>query len=113
MHDDDLDRALFALPLEAPPAGLRESILRATVYAPSLAMRFWETLAIGALAALVAWLIASVAASGGVGPALDWIARELSDPAVLVWASLGSSVALFLTQMLPLRLPPSRLRVLH
>ena len=31
---DDLDRALMALPLEEPPAGLRESILASTIYAP-------------------------------------------------------------------------------
>ena len=30
---DDLDRALMALPLEEPPAGLRDSILASTVYA--------------------------------------------------------------------------------
>ena len=33
--DDALDRALFALPLEEPPAGLRASILLATAYRPA------------------------------------------------------------------------------
>ena len=33
--DDALDRALFALPLEEPPADLRASILTATVYRPA------------------------------------------------------------------------------
>ena len=59
MNDDfdELDRALFALPLEAPPPGLRQSILNATVYARAQAaagpeIRTWELLAVGiALAA--------------------------------------------------------------
>ena len=47
---DDLDRALFALPLEEPPAGLRASILRATVFAgPAVASPLGraETVGIG------------------------------------------------------------------
>jgi hypothetical protein len=32
---DEIDRALFALPLEDPPPGLRQSILNCTVNAPA------------------------------------------------------------------------------
>ena len=35
MTDDDLDRALFALPLEEPPADLHGRILAATVLRPA------------------------------------------------------------------------------
>jgi hypothetical protein len=44
MTDDELERALFALPLEEAPAGLRDRILAATVYRVPVAPAFraWE-----------------------------------------------------------------------
>ena len=59
MTDDELERALFSLPLEAPPAGLRERILAATVYRTDVAPAFrtWE-LWLLALAVVVAGVIA-------------------------------------------------------
>ena len=39
MTDDELDRALFALPLEEPPADLRARILAATVCGSAPAFR--------------------------------------------------------------------------
>jgi hypothetical protein len=56
MTDDELERALFALPLEAPPAGLRERILASTVYrvAAPPAFRTWELWLLGIALAVVA-----------------------------------------------------------
>ena len=42
MTDDDLDRALFALPMEEPPADLRGRILAATALRPAPTFRVWE-----------------------------------------------------------------------
>ncbi len=47
MTDDELDRALFALPLEEPPADLHGRILAATVLRPAPTFRVWELLHAG------------------------------------------------------------------
>ena len=49
--DDDLDRLLFALPLEEPPADLRASILTATAYRAAPVFKPWEVSIIGGVAA--------------------------------------------------------------
>jgi hypothetical protein len=110
---DDLDRALFALPLEAPPAGLRESILRATIYAPAAepAFKTWEIAAIGAALAVAVWLSIIVVTDRAFGLALTAGALALghafSDPATLTWLSVGGGIAIWLTiaNSTPLRLP--------
>jgi hypothetical protein len=58
MTDDELERALLALPLEEPPTGVRERILAATIYrAPSPVMfRTWELWLLGFAVVLVAAL---------------------------------------------------------
>jgi hypothetical protein len=95
MTDDELERALFALPLEEPPAGLRDRILAATVARPRLTFRAWEIWLIGTLVALMVWLTVLVATSapdvGGV------ISAALNRGVDLVWIS-------------QLSLPPSRRR---
>jgi hypothetical protein len=63
MTDDELDRALFALPLEEPPADLYGSIMAATVWRPAPAFRTWELWLAAAAFALVAWLTAWMLAS--------------------------------------------------
>lgn len=76
-HHDDLDRALFALPLEQPPAELRDRILSATIYRPSLPVfRQWEILLLGTVVALLAWLI--VALPAGVGITINHAAGDLA-----------------------------------
>jgi hypothetical protein len=71
MTDDELERALLALPLEAPPSGLRDRILASTVYrvtAPP-AIRAWElwliTAAVVVVAVVTYLLLASVPDLGG------------------------------------------------
>ena len=98
---DDLDRALFALPLEEPPAGLRASILRATVFAaPAVASPLGraETVGIGIALALAAWLAmicltdrAFVSQIEGLTLAL---VNALADPRTLLWLGLGAGIAL-------------------
>jgi hypothetical protein len=56
MTEDELDRALFALPLEEPPAGLHGQILAATVLRPAPVFAVWERWLLGA-ALIVAALV--------------------------------------------------------
>jgi hypothetical protein len=63
-RDDDLDRLLFSLPLEEPPADLRASIFATTIYRPAFALRPWELWMLGTLIALAVWL-ASLIVRGG------------------------------------------------
>jgi energy-converting hydrogenase Eha subunit B len=107
MHEyDDIDRALFALPLEAPPQGLREAILRSTVHAPrrvaATAPAFlWESIGVGVSLALAVWLtIALVANPGFAAQALSALiafGRVLTDPATLTWLAVGASATLWLS----------------
>ncbi len=68
MNDDfdELDRALFALPLETPPPGLRAAILLSTIGAQRRACAHlapfatWEILALGTAIAVAVWLAAVV-----------------------------------------------------
>jgi hypothetical protein len=97
---DDLDRALRALPLEEPPAGLRDSILAATIYAPphpALAMRVWEVTGIGVWLALSTWFALAViwnpAAAGQFAAFGTRLVSVLSDPLTLEWLAAGMAAA--------------------
>lgn len=61
---DDLDRLLFALPLEEPPADLRASILTATIYRPPFPIKAWEASLLGVLGAICVWLGVMIARGG-------------------------------------------------
>jgi hypothetical protein len=102
--DDDLDRALFALPLDVPPPGLRESILRATIYAPvAIPSPFstLETIGIGIALALAAWIAILCVADHSVvlalGDVLSELLRALSDTQTLVWLGVGALTAAAVT----------------
>jgi hypothetical protein len=98
MTDDELDRALFALPLEEPPADLHGSIMAATAWRPAPAFRAWELwLAAGAFA-LVVWLTMWIFASSP--GALDRLEHSvisglhglgLFSRATYVWIGIGLS----------------------
>ncbi len=101
--DDALDRALFALPLEEPPADLRAAILTATVYRPAPAFAFWESGVLAAIFAIVISLVAAVVMGGGslfvhsaeaIG---TFAARALSDFSVLAWIAAGGATAIWLS----------------
>ena len=109
---DDLDRALMALPLAEPPAGLRDSILASTVYAPpapSLALRTWEIVVVGTLLAIGAWLSLALAQSPSLTNRLavefQGVVAALSDFTTIAWLGCGVLVALgvSLYNVVPLR----------
>jgi hypothetical protein len=113
MTDDELDRALFALPLEEPPVDLRARILAATVERPRLTFRAWEIWLIGTILAFMVWLAFLVATSSpNVG---GTISRAISDGideatalvpvSALLWTGLGISFVVWISQ---LSLPVSR-----
>jgi hypothetical protein len=118
MNDDfdELDRALFALPLEAPPAGLRQSILNATIYAPVQVavppvVRPWEVSLVGGALAIALWLVYALVTDKSFGPAFTTsvvnFAHGFSDPTTLVWLGAGSAIAawLVLFNAIAFRLP--------
>lgn len=115
--DDALDRALFALPLEEPPADLRSSILTATVYRPAPAFSLWEVSVLGALAAVVLWLVVVVAMGGGslfshtVSAIGSFAGHWLSNVTTLAWLAAGTATAfwlMFFTGSQPLALAGQR-----
>lgn len=102
-NSDALERAIFALPLEEPPAGLRSSILLATAYRPRPAFSVGELAILGALGAIGVWLFVLLALGGGtlfvqtfqtIG---DSLSRALSNTATLAWLAAGGATALWLS----------------
>lgn len=97
--DVDLDRALFALPLEEAPPNLRASILGATVYRPAPPFALWEAWMFGTLTAVVGWLCVSVATGGadrfvGAMESLGLIVSQyLAQPSTAMWLAIGIGVA--------------------
>ncbi len=104
MYDEDaLDRALFALPLEEPPDGLRTSILLATAYRPAPAFSVLELGVLGALGAVASWLIVLLVLGGGtlfvstLETMASFAERAFSNPATLAWVAAGAATALWLS----------------
>lgn len=105
MNDDydELDRALFALPLATPPEGMREAILRATIDAPApspvFALGRYEIVAIGSALAIFAWLLLIVlgdpARASDLGAQITLVMRALAEPATLLWLATGASIAAY------------------
>jgi hypothetical protein len=107
-HDDDLDRMLFALPLEPVPEGLRASILSGVTALRAPFLSRFEVLGLGAILALTTWLCLSVAASSdGLREAFGFLGSAVvhfSEPAILLWVALGASTAVWLSLLsLPVR----------
>ncbi|MDQ2681576.1 MAG: hypothetical protein M3Y21_11260 [Candidatus Eremiobacteraeota bacterium] len=109
--DDALDRALFALELEEPPADLRTAILASTVYRQPLDVKPWEIWSIGILAALAVWLVSVLVSGGGENflrtvSTLSNVAWHLiSAPNTLVWIAVGGGAALWLSLLSPTFMP--------
>jgi hypothetical protein len=112
-HDDDLDRALLALPLEPLPEGLRTSILAAVSMVPRPMLTRWETAGIGVILALATWL-SLLLVNGGVsaGPWLSssaaLLGRFVTSPTTLVWVAAGMAAALCLSLVSIPRRAPAR-----
>ena len=106
-HDefDDLDRALAALPLEEPPAGLHARIMAATVYRPAPAVQAWEVWLIGTLVACGAWLVWFVASAPHASERLvDAVTRSLASTGLtsdytLLWLAMGASTAWWISML--------------
>ena len=104
MDDSDaLERAIFSLPLEEPPAGLRASILLATAYRPRPVFSVVELAVLGALGAIGIWLFVLLALGGGtlfvhtVETIGIFVSRSLSNIATLGWLAAGGATALWLS----------------
>jgi len=103
---DEIDRALFALPLEDPPKDLHQSILALTVYAPSEAENragLWEAIAAGfslALAAVLAWTVFRNPAFGAqIVAAFTLFGRGFADQATLAALTAGCSAVAWVSLM--------------
>jgi hypothetical protein len=101
--DDALDAALFALPLEEPPTDLRAAILSATIFRPAPLFSLREVMTLGALAALIVWLVAAVVGGGAslfvhslqaVGAATLHASGNI---ALLGWLAAGAATAIWLS----------------
>jgi hypothetical protein len=106
-NDDELERALFALELEEPPADLRASILAHTIYRVpvSAAVPAWELWLYGALCAILVWMLILVV-RGAAGPAAaeaatlgQQIAAFFSQPATLFWIAVGGAASVWISQV--------------
>jgi len=92
--DDELDRLLAALPLDEPPAGLRASILAATVQrVPAEPIDPWEASAWGLLLALALWLVPHLSAINGVIATIARTSFTLTQPTTLIWLTVGVTAA--------------------
>jgi hypothetical protein len=114
-NDEELDRALFALELEEPPAGMRTSILAATIYRPPVPVQAWEIWVLGGLCAVLAWFLA-LAAHGSALPAFSTLSGYVNDavsyiakPETLFWIAAGGGLTLWISQ-LNLTIAPGALR---
>lgn len=108
IDDDDLDRALAALPLEEPPALLHDRIMAATVYAPPslpIAGSGWELWIVATLVGVAVWLSWLVLSAPHLTErATDAITRlagtgGLTSISTLLWLAVGASAAWWITQL--------------
>jgi len=104
-NDDDLERALFALDLEEPPADLRRDILAATIYRPQVAVPVWELWLIAAVCALLTW-VAVLAGHSSDSQAISILTHRAADglaslakPQTLLWAAAGGGLVLWISQL--------------
>ena len=112
---DDIDRALFALPLEEPPQDLRRSILALTVLAPFEADErpaLWESLAAGfglIVAAVLVWAVFRNPAFGvEIASAFMALGRGFTNQATLAGLTAGCSAVVWVSLM---TLRPARVEV--
>jgi hypothetical protein len=116
MTDAEIERALFALPLEEPPADLHARILAATIHRPRQIFQVWEIWVIGTLLAVMFWLGFQVFSMPhatdrlvqSAAFAIDDFGRAMAS-GMGVWALLGLSTAVWISF---LSLPQSRRRAI-
>ncbi|HEY0393661.1 MAG TPA: hypothetical protein VGD01_04120 [Candidatus Elarobacter sp.] len=104
-HDDDLDRALAALPLEEPPAGLHARIMAATVYRPAPAFTGWEVWLVGTLVAVAAWLCWLLVSAPNATERITttvvsaFETSGLASQYTVLWLAVGVSAAWWISQL--------------
>ncbi|HEV3089366.1 MAG TPA: hypothetical protein VGX96_19330 [Candidatus Elarobacter sp.] len=104
-HDDDLDRALAALPLEEPPAQLHARIMAATVHRPAPLVRSWELWLVGTFVALAAWLTwLLVSAPHAMERLVSTVTGTLDSTGftseyTVMWMAVGISAAWWISQL--------------
>jgi|HubBroStandDraft_6_1064221.scaffolds.fasta_scaffold1859250_2 hypothetical protein len=101
LDDDELDRALMALPLEPLPDGLRHSILAAVTIEHHPILTRWETVGLGLIMALGSWLSlllvngrTGAGAGSWMNAATASLVNFLTNPTSLVWLSVGVAAAI-------------------
>lgn len=105
--DNDLERALFNLPLEEAPDGMRASILAHTIYHRHAVpvIKAWEAWLIGGCLAAIAWLVVLVLREGPapVVSALNAFGAAILDivsqPATVLWIAVGGAAAIWLSHL--------------
>lgn len=99
---DDLDRLLFALPLEETPADLRASILASTIYRPPFPIKVWEASLLGVLVAICVWLGVMIERGGAdafmqtLGVFGSALANVYLTQNTWLWLALGGGIAFIL-----------------
>jgi hypothetical protein len=100
-YDDELDRALFALPLEPLPEDLRSSILAGIEALRAPLFSRLEIAGIGVILGLATWLCLIVSlGSDAFRVALSTIGATIihfSAPGLLLWLAIGASTAVWLS----------------
>ena len=106
MTDDELERALHALPLELAPPELRPRILAATVWSAPATFRPWELRLLGTLVALAVWLCLDIltARPHAVADALASAgsvlrASGVTSLATIFWLAIGLSSAWWISHL--------------
>ncbi len=101
--EEELERALFALPLEEPPADLHGAILSRTIYrAPIVAAR-WELAGLISVAFAACVLLWMIVAGGGtlfdrtVLSAVAYTGHALNSLQTLLWLGIGCATAFALS----------------
>ena len=104
--DDDLDRAIAALPLAEPPAGFHARVMAATVFRPEPAVRSWELWLIVTLVAVAAWLTWAAAttprATEQIADAVTYAVQataDLTSTYTVLWLAVGLSAAWWISQL--------------
>ena len=104
MTDEELDRAIEALPLATPPVGLRASILALTIHAPAHQplLRPWEIVGLGSALGMSVWVtLYLVLSHAPIVPAsvsfLSSLSLAFSDVHTAAWLALGAVVACWVT----------------
>lgn len=101
--DEALERALFALDLEEPPADMRASILAATVYRAPAIITLPEAAGLFAFAGVIAWICVSIGMGGMPLLAHTLLTIEIGvtnffgNISTLAWLATGGAIAIVLS----------------